>query len=342
MAIRSQRGAALLMVLMAMALVSMTLTALTIQGQRQLTRLHLQHQATQARFYAHGAEIIAQRALTDEAVRQASLWWQILAGQPLNYPTDEGALRLVVKDLRSCFNLNSLANEEPALAQQQLHYWFSNRPEAAVNELSPGEFVSRLTDWVDADTISRKGGMDGADYARLEPSRLSADSTLRDASEVNWLAPLDADRYRRLDALCALPDSGPWRLNLNALGVDDLPLLDALFVGEVNRADLATLITARPPGGYDSLDTVRGVLGGDAPWLDRLGNRLTLTPDYLALHIRITLGAQHYYFYRQLLAEGTSAFHPRQPAARVQVLSRRSDAAAFWSELNSLSPVEPF
>ena len=45
---------------------------------------------------------------------------------------------------------------------------------------------------------------------------------------------------------------------------DDLPLLDALFVGEAPRADLATLIAARPPGGYDSFDAVRGVLGNEA------------------------------------------------------------------------------
>lgn len=184
--------------------------------------------------------------------------------------------------------------------------------------------------------------MDGADYARLDPPRLSADSAMRDASELNWLAPLDTHRYRRLDALCAIPDSGPWRLNLNSLAADDLPLLDALFVGEVNRADLATLITARPPGGYPSVDAVRSALGGDAPWLTPLGNRLTLTPDHLALNIRITLDGHHYYFYRQLLAEGTSAFQPRQPAVRVQVLSRRSDDASSWPRHDSPPPMEPF
>lgn len=340
MAMRYQRGAALLMVLVAMASVSVMLTALTLQGQRQITRLQLQQQATQARFYAHGAEIVAQRALTDAAVRQAALWWQTLAGQPLDYPTDQGSLRLLVKDLRSCFNINSLSGESPALAQQQLLYWLANRPGGSGDALSPGEWVSRLTDWVDADNVSREGGMDGADYARLEPARVSADSAMRDASELNWLAPLDSGRYRRLDALCAIPDSGPWRLNLNSIAADDLPLLDALFVGEAPRADLATLITARPPGGYDSFDAVRGVLGNEASWLDRLGNRLTLTPDHLALHIRITLDGQRYYFYRQLFAEGTSAFHPRQPAVRVKVLSRRHDDASSW--VDTSPPMEPF
>ncbi|MFC0268768.1 type II secretion system minor pseudopilin GspK [Kushneria aurantia] len=319
-----QRGAALLMVLLAMALVSLVLTSLTLQGRRELTRLELMQQQSQADFYARGAEIIARRALTDAAVRRVPLWWQTLAGRPLDYPTDEGNLRLVVEDLRGCFNVNALAGDNSQLAQQQLLYWASHYAGERLGDMMPGELVARLADWVDADNISREGGMDGADYARLAPPRLSADSPMRDASELNWLAPLDSARYRRLDALCALPDSGRWRLDLNGLDADDLPLLDALFVGEVDRGALATLIRARPAGGYDSLDAVRTALGGAAPWLDEYGNRLTLTPDYVALHIRITLGEQHYYFYRLLLAEGTSAFYPRQPAARVQVLSRRS------------------
>lgn len=342
MALKQQRGAALLMVLLAMALVSMMLTSLALQSQRDITRLQLQQQETQARFYAHGAEIIAQRALTDIAVRRAALWWQTLAGQPLDYPTDEGTLRLVVEDQRRCFNVNTLAAEDPELAQRQLLYWLANRTDTRMDDLTPGEFVARLTDWVDSNNIAREGGMDGADYARLDPPRLSGDTRMRDISELNWLAPLDTGRYRRFEALCTLPDSRPWRLNLNSVGADELPLLDALFVGEVDRAVLATLIKARPPGGYPSLDAVREVFGGDADWLDTYSNRITLTPDYLALHIRITLDGTPYYFYRQLLAEGTSAFQPLQPAARVQILNRRNGYFAPQATLFSSTAVEPF
>lgn len=341
MALKRQRGAALLMVLMAMALVSMMLTSLALQSQRDITRLQLQQQETQARFYARGAEIIAQRALTDTAVRRAALWWQTLAGQPLDYPTDEGTLRLVVEDQRRCFNVNSLADDDPSLAQRQLLYWLANYVDTRL-DVHPGEFVAQLTDWVDSDNIAREGGMDGADYARLDPPRLSADTAMRDISELNWLAPLDTGRYRRFEALCAIPENRPWRLNLNSVGPDELPLLDALFEGEVDRAVLATLINARPPGGYPSFDAVRDALGGEADWLDSYGNRITLTPDYLALHIRITLDGTPYYFYRQLLAEGTSAFQPLQPAARVQVLSRRSGYSTPSAALDSSTAVEPF
>ncbi|MAM56808.1 MAG: general secretion pathway protein GspK [Salinicola sp.] len=319
-----QTGAALLMVLLALALVSVTLSALTLQGRRELTRLELLQQETQAEFYARGAEIIARRALTDAAVRHADLWWQTLAGRPLRYPTDAGELRLVVHDLRTCFNLNALGGSQAALAQRQLRYWVANYAGERLTDMTPGEFVTRLADWIDPDNIARASGMDGADYARLDPPRTSADTWLRDPSEINWLAPLDSRRAERFSELCALPDDGPWRLDLNALGPGDLPLLDALFEGQVDRGALATLLRARPPGGYTDLDAVRQVLGGDATWLDRYGNRLRLTPDYVALDIRIRLADRHYDFQRLLLAEGTSAFYPRQPAARVRVLSRRS------------------
>lgn len=319
-----QGGAALLMVLMAMALVSATLTGLTLQGQRELTRLQLEHQETQAHFYARGAEIIARRGLTDAAVRHADLWWQTLAGRPLVYPTDEGELRLVVRDLRRCFNINALVGDNATLARRQLLYWLAQYAGERPAPLTPDAFVARLTDWVDADSIAYEGSMDGVDYARQQPPRLSADSFMVDESELNWLAPLDRNRYTRFPELCVLPDDGPWRLNLNSLSPDDLPLLDALFVGRVDRGELATLLRARPPGGYQSLDEIRHTLGGTSEWLNEFGNRLRLTPDYLELDIRITLDSRHYYFHRRLLAEGTSAFSARQPAARVVVLSRRS------------------
>ncbi|OBX33839.1 general secretion pathway protein K [Halomonas elongata] len=102
-------GAALLMVLLCLALVSLTLTSLSEQGRRDLARLSELQAQTQADFYAQGAEVIARRALTDAAVRQAGLWWQSLRGRSLSYPTDHGRIHLNVEDLRGCLNLNALA-----------------------------------------------------------------------------------------------------------------------------------------------------------------------------------------------------------------------------------------
>lgn len=332
-----QRGVALLMVLLCLALVGMVLASLAEDGRNDIHRLGLLQAETQARFHIQGAEIIAQRALTDAAVRQASLWWQSLAGKPLEYPTDEGRIRLVVRDLRSCFNLNALAGSDATLAAEQLTRLLAGRPVSALGGLTPATFVARLADWIDADTQPRDNSLDGVDYARGSPPRVSADTLLTDISELNWLEPLDSTRFQALGDLCVLPDSGAWRLNLNSLQLAQLPLLEALFQGQVARGDLIRLINARPAIGYSGIDAVRAQLGSDNAWLERYGDRLTLTPDYLELRVSVEVGDYRFHARRLLKAEGISSWSPYTPASRVRILSRSDDLSA-WMMSSTSSP----
>ncbi|GAB2780470.1 type II secretion system minor pseudopilin GspK [Halomonas shantousis] len=324
-----QRGVALLMVLLCLALVGMVLASLAEDGRNDIHRLGLLQAETQARFHIQGAEIIARRALTDAAVRQASLWWQSLAGKPLDYPTDEGRIRLVVRDMRTCFNLNALAGSQAALASEQLARLLADRPPSALGGLTPTAFVARLADWIDADTQPRENGLDGVDYARGSPPRVSADTLLADLSELNWLEPLDTARFQTLQDLCVLPDTGAWRLNLNSVQLAQLPLLEALFEGQVARGDLIRLINARPAIGYSGIDAVRAQLGGDSEWLDRYGDRLTLTPDYVELAISVEVGGYRFNARRLLKAEGVSSWSPYAPASQVRILSRSDDLSAW-------------
>ncbi|MDR5858038.1 general secretion pathway protein GspK [Halomonas eurihalina] len=322
-----QDGAALLMVLLCLALVSLTLTSLSEQGHRDLARLSELQAQTQADFYAQGAEVIARRALTDAAVRQAGLWWQSLRGRSLSYPTDHGRIHLNVEDLRGCLNLNALAGTGADLARRQLtHYIDHHLQGRPVAGLSTDAFLARLMDWMDSDGVARSGSLDGPDYANdvragLGP-RTTANTPLADISEINWLAPLDSRRSRRLpEGLCVYPDSGPLTLNLNSLPVERVALLDSLLEGRVPRGGLERLLRSRSAAGYQSVDAVRSALG-DPDDFNELARRLTLTPDLLRLHIRIEIGDRQYHYVRLLQAEGVSPWQPRAPAARVRILQR--------------------
>ena len=331
-----QRGVALLMVLLCLALVGMVLASLAEDGRNDIHRLGLLQAETQARFHIQGAEIIARRALTDAAVRQASLWWQSLAGKPLEYPTDEGRIRLVVRDLRTCFNLNALAGSDAALAGEQLSRLLADRQPSTLGGLTPSAFVARLADWIDADTQPRENSLDGVDYARGSPPRVSGDTPLVDLSEINWLEPLDTARFQNFQDLCVLPDTGAWRLNLNSVQLTQLPLLEALFEGQVARGDLIRLINARPATGYSGIDAVRAQLGGDGEWLERYGDRLTLTPDYVELAITVEVGGYRFHAKRLLKAEGVSSWSPYAPALRVRIVSRSDDLSAWMMSPASL------
>ncbi|MDW7748150.1 type II secretion system minor pseudopilin GspK [Halomonas sp.] len=317
---KREGGVALLMVLLCLALVAFLMTQFTEQGHRDLQRLARLQAETQARFHAQGAELLAERMLTDPAGRHSAQWWRWLAGEPRRLPTDEGVVMLRLEDGRTCFNLNVLAQEDTGLAERQLHRLLTleNAPE------SPERLVARLADWIDADSRPRPGSLDGVDYARSVPPRTSADMPLADISEINWVEPLDPSRALRHPSLCALPERGPWRLNLNTLAADQLPLLDALFEGRQSRDSLAQLIAARPAAGFTGLDDLQDRLGGQAEWVRELGDRLTLSPDYVRLHIEIEVSGHRFHFTRLLQAEGVSNWTPSVSAARVRVLARGS------------------
>lgn len=325
-----QKGVALLMVLMCLALVSTLLAQMALDGRRDLERLSLLQAETQAQFYADGAEIIAKRALTDAAVRQTSLWWQTLRGQPIEYPTDEGEIKLSIEDMRTCFNLNALAGRQDHLAFSQLRQLLNDTYPQGIGTLSADTLAARIADWIDRDRQTRDNSLEGADYARLTPPRVTADTLMADISELNWIAPLDTQRFLQLPQLCVLPETNAWRLNLNSVTLDDLPLLRALFNDQVAPSTLIRLINARPPTGYNTLDEVKQALSGDDDWLRQQGSRLTLTPDYIRLHIRLTIGTSTFHFTRLMKAEGVSAWTPKMPAARVRILARHEGDVSAW------------
>jgi general secretion pathway protein K len=317
---KRQQGVALIMVLLCLALVAFLMTEFTEQGRRDIERLARLQAETQARFHAQGAELLAQRMLTDPTGRQSAQWWRWLAGEPRRLPTDEGNVVLHIEDGRNCFNLNTLAQEDTVLAERQLQRLLTLE---GARE-SPERLVARLADWIDADAQPRPGSLDGVDYASSVPSRTSADQPLADISEINWVEPLDTSRFQRLSSLCVLPDRGPWRLNLNTLPADQLPLLDALFEGRISRDSLSRLIAARPEAGFTGLDDLQTRLGGQAEWVGEMGDRLTLSPDYVRLYIEIEVSGHHFRFTRLLQAEGVSNWNPSVSAARVRVLARGS------------------
>lgn len=112
-----QRGVALLMVLLVVALVSVM--AVTLSGRLQTTVLRTANfqQAEQAYWYWLSAEEIVRELLqrevseNDGVVTQQQMWYQQSKSGSI-YPVDGGAIKGEIQDLQSCFNLNSLRVED--------------------------------------------------------------------------------------------------------------------------------------------------------------------------------------------------------------------------------------
>ena len=324
---RRQQGVALLMVLMALALFAGGLLWLTQQGREEIEQTRQLQARIQARAADTAARAFAMQAMRDPAWRDSPLFWQALRGLPLPYRFDGGEARLLLRDLRTCFNLNALVGEDGARARRQLTHLLGG----GLASMEDDRLIDSLIDWIDTDQQSHVQGYENDQYLRLPQPRQAANQLLRDTSELNLLLPADPQRYLLHRQLCALPDTGAWRLNANALTLQQLPLLEALYEHRLPRSLLTSLLTARPAGGYRDAEDMRRHLGVmDEESFQQLSESLLLSSEYFLLGIEIRLDEVSYRTLHQVEVRGVSRWHSR--VAAQQVLFRSRQPAPLWTD----------
>ncbi|WP_325100997.1 MULTISPECIES: type II secretion system minor pseudopilin GspK [unclassified Pseudomonas] len=311
-----QRGVALLMVMLALAMLAGGLAWLVEEGRRQVDETRLLRQRVQWRAMEQAGLAYASQALRDPAWRASPLFWQALRGQALSYDFGTGTARLQVRDQHSCFNVNALLGEEGQRAERQLRRLLGD-------DLAASQLVDALADWLDADSDARLQGAESAQYLRQRPPRLAANQPMLDTSELNLLLDADATRQGRYPQLCALPQTSGWRLNANALDMQHLPLLEALYEGRYSRALLSRIISNRPSSGYGDAAALRQALGAvDDETFARLSEGLLLNSGHFLLQLSFEEDGLVMRSQYQIEALGVVQWHARVPAQQVRVKGR--------------------
>jgi general secretion pathway protein K len=313
----TQRGAALLMVLVALAMLAGGLAWMVEQGRQEVSGVRLVQQRVQARAIEKAALAFTEQALKDPVWRASPQFWQALRGQPLSYDFAGGKASIRIQDLHRCFNVNSLTGPDTERAQRQLLYLLGD-------DMAAERLVQTLMDWLDTDQQARPQGAENNEYLRLTPPRLAANQPMIDTSELNLLLPADPAREQHLRQLCTLPEISGWRLNANALNLDELPLLEALYEGEIGRAQLTRLISARPQGGYKDASELRQAMGAmDDEAFARLVEGLQLNGDHFLLHVETRLDDQVFHSQYRVEALGVVKWHSRVPAQQMVIRERQ-------------------
>ncbi|QXH34842.1 type II secretion system minor pseudopilin GspK [Pseudomonas muyukensis] len=311
-----QRGAALLMVLVVLAMLAAGLAWLVEDGRRQVDAVRLLHQRVQVRAMEQAGLAYASQALRDPAWRVSPLFWQALRGQPLSYDFGAGKAQLRVIDQHSCFNVNALLGEDGPRAQRQLRYLLGD-------DMAAERLVDALADWLDADSDARLQGAESAQYLRQQPPRLAANQPMLDSSELNLLLEPDSGRQARYRMLCALPLTSGWRLNANALGLEHLPLLEAMYEGRFSGSMLSRIISGRPAAGYVDAAALRQALGAvDDETFARLSEGLLLNSGHFVLQLSFEEEGRTLRSQFQIEALGVVQWHARVPAQQVRVKGR--------------------
>ena len=311
-----QRGAALLMVMVALAMVAAGLTWLVESGRREVDEVRLLQQRVQVRAMEQAGLAYAEQALRDPAWRASPLFWQALRGRPLDYDFGAGQAQLRVRDQHTCFNVNALLGEDGERAGRQLRQLLGD-------DMAAERLADALADWLDADSDARLQGAESAQYLRQLPPRLAANQPMVDSSELNLLLEPQAGRQAAYPMLCALPQTTGWRLNANALGLEHLPLLDALYEGRYPRSLLSRIVSGRPAAGYEDAAALRQALGAvDDETFERLSEGLLLNSGHYLLQLSFEEEGVKMRSQFQVEALGVVQWHARVPAQQVRVRSR--------------------
>lgn len=267
---RRQRGAALLVALLAVALAVVLAAGLLAQGEQQRARLRDGLRSEQSWQLMLGLEAWAADALRaggSDIDTLADPWLQAMP--PIDVPGARISGRL--RDLGGCFDLNSLA---PAGVADPARIEALQRLLVAL-ELDPLIAVE-AADWVDSDVEPLPGGAEDGAYLGRTPGWRTGNRPMAHASEARRLARIDAEAWQRLAPhVCALPAPAP--LNLNTAP----PLLWLVLDPRIDEP-MARRLARTADSVYPSLDAVQQALAREGLSGVDLGGAALVTRFYMA------------------------------------------------------------
>ena len=251
-----QRGAALIMVLLIVAIMVVLAVSLTDGVRYSSQRLLNQRLMDQGYWYALGGERIAAFALEDAAGDVVTALNQDWARTDIVFPIDGGSIAGVIADEQACFNMNSLYRAEPATGAEEDVIAAEVVFTALLQNLdiSPqrAEFIiGRTQDWID-DDFSPEGiyGAEDLSYTALDYPYLPANSLLDSISEMGLYAEFEEDEQVRMAPyLCALPEVNT-AINVNTLPLEKAALLAAAIGNVLSVEDVRAVLESRPETGW--------------------------------------------------------------------------------------------
>ena len=197
-----QRGAALLLALMAVALATVLAVSLIERGQGTLGRTQALIATERAYQYALGMELLAEKMIA--RVMNEGMDPGLLDGTwtPV-YDVPGGMIQGRLLDQNARFNVNALAHPDQLQSSQAFE-----RFERLLDHLGlPVIIAAELADWLEGASQPRPGSVGDVYYASQRPPYRLAGTRLAHASELRWLRSVDEDAWQRLaPVVTALPD----------------------------------------------------------------------------------------------------------------------------------------
>lgn len=314
-----QRGVALVMVLLVVALVSVIAVSMGGRLQLQIVRTQNLQEAEQSYWYWQSAEELVKQVLlleledSDGVAHLAQNW----STQTAAFPVEGGVIQGNVKDLRSCFNANAMNPDNVSSAQherrkEQLKALFVA---LEIDDYAADTMVDSLVDWLDADSmISGTYGAEDPDYEALPYPYRAGNTPLAHITELRLIRGFTREIYRKVKPyMCVIPGNSDGQLNINTIDESQPELLSAMFSGRLDLSQAQDLLAGRPEKGFgDVIDFTGEAVVQGAAESENQGSPLddfVITSEYFQLRANIRYG--------DLVQSGTSILQVREGSASV-------------------------
>lgn len=290
-----QRGAALLLVLMLLAIMAAMATEMTLSFQTQLQRTRMANHQLQRNYDIDLAEQIAIANLiqdktdNDKQTTMNQYWAQ---PQKRTLPETGNTLAWQLHDAKNCFNINSLEKlpaeslDTPPYAVKVFTALMLN---AGFDRSTSDELAQSIADYIDSDDSPRLHGAED-DYYRLRtPPRLSAGQRLFLIGELRGIKGMTDKIYQKIAPYLCVQPTSELAININALTEKNASLLRALFLNDITESDALTLLHKQPEEGWQTVDAFLYRAQQDQstikPLLSQVKTVLTTTSDLFWLDV---------------------------------------------------------
>ena len=274
-----ERGAALIIALLVLALVVMLATSVSSEFLVYFRKVENALHSQQAYRYLLGLEGVGRQVLLtdlkadreqgilmDYALENGDEPW---LDNPILFPLDYGVISGLLTDLQGRFNINTLAGGSPGdytVEQKRFIRLLQTLPlDTPIDVDRAQELTNAVADWLDNESPPQDrlpGGGEDYLYADMTPPRRPANQAMRSVSELQWVAGFTPEIVRQLEPFVTSWPVANGVLNINTMPDRLLAMLntDASLL-PADTVVIESIIGARDGGGgFAEMNTVTALL----------------------------------------------------------------------------------
>lgn len=306
---RQQRGVALIMAVLMVALATILAVSVASEGYMDQRRTSTVMSIDQAYELGLGAEALAAEVLQNDEPKTDNLTeaW----ATPIVLPVDEGAgeIKGRLEDLQGRFNVNNLLNPDGSRNESGVRQ-FRRLLELLNIDV---RYADMTLDWIDADTNPEPFGAEDVAYTAQTPAYLTPNMPITRTSELMSEVDMKMEDFLKLEPyIAALPVDS--KLNVCTASEEVLNSLAGSGTTQTNIQNNRNPSSANGSGNnggcFPTVNDVRTMYGAD----DDFKRLIQDNPDYLAetssyfrASILVTLGTTELALYSVLNRTGSGA-----------------------------------